>query len=70
MVAKVKVKQKTKRAAAKRFKKTGTGKFVFGTTGRRHLLTRHSRKLKRQGRADQVARITEQGHLRRMLPYL
>lgn len=66
----LKTKQKTKRCAAKRFKKTGTGRFVFGTTGRRHLLTRHGRKLKRQARGEQVVPMTDQGHMRRMLPYL
>ncbi|MEW5849708.1 MAG: 50S ribosomal protein L35 [Myxococcota bacterium] len=65
-----KAKQKTKRAAAKRFKKTGSGKFKFGTTGRRHLLTKHKRKVKRTNRNDRVANGTEQGHLDRLLPYL
>lgn len=65
-----KLKQKTKRAAAKRFKKTATGKFVFGTVGRRHLLTRHSRKGKRLARVEQIATTGEQRHLRRQLPYL
>jgi large subunit ribosomal protein L35 len=65
-----KVKQKTKRCAAKRFKKTGTGKFVYGAVGRRHLLARHSTKPKRHARNGGLIGITEQGHMRRMLPYL
>lgn len=63
-------KQKSKSSALKRFTKTATGKFKFGTTGRRHLLTRHNRKLKRTGKAGRVANHTEEHHLRRMLPYL
>lgn len=38
---------KTRKAAAKRFKKTGTGKLKFNSPGRRHLLTCKSRKRKR-----------------------
>jgi len=63
-------KQKSKRCAGKRFTITASGKFKFGTTGRRHLLTRHNRKLKRHGKGSRVANFTEQGHIRRMLPYL
>ena len=70
MAGKHKVKFKTKRCAAKRFKKTGTGKFVYGNTGRHHLLARHSAKPKRHARAGKVIGNTEQGHMRRMLPYL
>lgn len=63
-------KQKSKRCAGKRFKKTASGKFTFGTTGRRHLLARHSRKLKRHGKAGQMVHGSDQRHLDRMLPYL
>ena len=63
-------KLKTHKGAAKRFKKTGTGKFVYGNVGRRHLLARHSSKPKRHARAGKVIGNTEQGHMRRMLPYL
>lgn len=66
----MKVKQKTKRCAAKRFKKTATGKYIFGTVGRRHLLGRHSRKPKRHAKLGGIIGHTEQGHMRRMLPYL
>ena len=65
-----KIKQKTKRAAAKRFKTTASGKFVFRSAGRRHLLSRHKRKGKRIARNDQVARNEEAGSLKRQLPYL
>lgn len=69
-MAKGTVKQKSKRCASKRFKRTGTGKFVFGAVGRRHLLSRHSRKPKRIAKNARVANGTEDRSLRRMLPYL
>ena len=40
-------KQKTKKAIAKRFKKTGTGKFKRSSAGGAHILTGKSRKQKR-----------------------
>ena len=39
---------KTKKSAAKRFKKTGTGKLIFNSPGGRHLLTCKSTKRKRR----------------------
>jgi len=44
-------KLKTSRAAAKRFKVTGSGKVKFTRANRRHLLTGKSSKAKRQSRA-------------------
>jgi large subunit ribosomal protein L35 len=44
-------KLKTNRAAAKRFKVTGSGKVKFTRANRRHLLTGKSQKSKRQARA-------------------
>lgn len=44
-------KLKTKRAAAKRFKVTGSGKVKFTRANRRHLLTGKTQKSKRQARA-------------------
>lgn len=41
-------KKKTRKAAAKRFKKTATGKIKFKKSGKGHLLTGKSRKRKRQ----------------------
>jgi len=40
-------KMKTKRSAAKRFKKTGSGKIVHHQGGHRHLSTKKSPKRKR-----------------------
>ena len=45
-------KMKTKKSAAKRFKKTGTGKIVHNQSGNRHLATKKSPKRKRHLRKD------------------
>ncbi len=44
-------KMKTRRCAAKRFKKTGTGKIVRHQCGARHILTKKSKKRKRRLRS-------------------
>jgi large subunit ribosomal protein L35 len=46
-----KVKHKTRKAVAKRFKKTKTGKILHRKASRGHLLTTKTRKRKRQLRA-------------------
>jgi large subunit ribosomal protein L35 len=61
---------KTNRAAAKRFKKTGTGKFVRAKAFKSHILTKKSRGRKRKLRQSTVVDATNAGALRRMLPYL
>ena len=49
-------KQKTKRAAMKRFTKTGTGKLKRAKANRRHILTKKSRKRKNKlGKATLVS---------------
>jgi large subunit ribosomal protein L35 len=40
-------KLKTHKGAAKRFKKTGTGKILRGQTKKRHILTSKSKKVKK-----------------------
>ena len=63
-------KMKTNRAAAKRFRKTGSGKFAFNRTKRRHLLT-HKRP--KQFRRLEKITIAEGGiakQIRRLVPYL
>ncbi len=62
-------KLKTKRAAAKRFKKTGSGKFVFNRPGHSHILTKKTRKRKRYMKKDRVISDAMVDHLKRMLPY-
>ena len=49
-------KQKTKRAAMKRFTLTGSGKIKRGKANRRHILTKKTRKRKNQlGKAGLVS---------------
>jgi large subunit ribosomal protein L35 len=63
-------KLKTSRGAAKRFKKTGTGKIKRRRGYLRHILTSKTRKQKRRlGKATVVAK-TDVKHIERLLPYL
>jgi large subunit ribosomal protein L35 len=64
-----KMKLKTHRGAAKRFKKTATGKFVRNHAFKRHILTSKSRKRKRGLRKDVVVSDSDAGKLALMLPY-
>jgi large subunit ribosomal protein L35 len=61
---------KTNRAAAKRFKRTGTGKFVRAKAYKSHILTKKSRQRKRRLRQTAVVDAINVSALRRMLPYL
>lgn len=61
-------KLKTKKAAAKRFKKTGSGKIKRGNVNRRHILESKSKKNKRQGRRDVVISPTDVRRVKKMLP--
>ena len=61
-------KLKTHRGAAKRFKKTGTGKFVRAKAFKRHILTSKTRSRKRGLRGTVVVSDADQAKLRTMLP--
>ena len=62
-------KMKTCRAAAKRFSKTGSGKFKRRKKGLRHILTKHSRSLKnKRGKAALVS-SPDSKRVSRQLPY-
>ena len=61
---------RSNRAAAKRFKVTGTGKIVRAKANKSHILTKKSRKRKRELRRDTVVNAISTGSLRRMMPYL
>ena len=61
-------KLKTHRGAAKRFKKTGTGKFTRGNAFRRHILTSKTTKSKRQMRGSKTVSDADNARLKRMLP--
>ena len=62
-------KLKTHKGAAKRFKKTGTGKIVRHHANARHILTSKTRSRKRKLRHDVVADEADQAKLKEMLPY-
>ena len=55
--------------AAKRFKKTGTGKVVRGHAFVRHILTSKRRKRKKKLHEQVVADKADQPVLKRMIPY-
>ncbi|MDJ0875709.1 MAG: 50S ribosomal protein L35 [Desulfobacterales bacterium] len=59
---------KTNRAAAKRFKKTGTGKYVFSKSHASHILTKKSRKRKRALRQAQIIDKTNIREIKLLLP--
>ena len=65
-----KIKIKTNRAAAKRFRKTASGKFKAGHANRSHILTKKSTKRKRNLRQTNHVRAEDSGRLLRQLPYL
>jgi large subunit ribosomal protein L35 len=63
-------KLKTNRAAAKRFKKTGGGKFKRPKAFKRHIMSNKTRKQKRQlGKSTLVDKSNELA-IKRLLPYL
>ena len=63
-------KMKTSRAAAKRFKATGTGKLKRNKSYRRHILTKKSTKMKRQLRQAGIVDATNVKNMKKILPYL
>src|SRR5690606_1543923 len=61
---------KTHRGAAKRFRKTASGKYKAGHANRSHILTKKATKRKRNLRQTNHVRAEDAGRLDRMLPYL
>jgi len=61
-------KAKTSRSAAKRFKKTGTGKVVRRKALKGHLLTSKTRKRKRRLRKSAIVDHADAGRIKRLLP--
>ncbi len=59
---------KTNRAAAKRFRKTGSGKFIFSKSHASHILTKKTTKRKRSLRLSQVSDKSNKKEIRRLLP--
>jgi len=62
-------KLKTHRGAAKRFRKTGTGKFVRSKAFKRHLLSSKTTKQKRHLSGTFLVDESDAAKLARMLPY-
>ena len=61
-------KMKTHSGAAKRFKKTGTGKIVRQKANKQHILTKKRTKRKRGLRQDTLLSAADTSRVKRMLP--
>lgn len=62
-------KMKTKKAAAKRFKITATGKVKHGVAGKRHRLISHNAKYIRTNRGTSVLAKADAEKVKKYLPY-
>ena len=63
-------KVKTSRAAAKRFKKTGTGQLKRMKAYKSHILTKKSQKRKRNLRKAAITDAANVKSMKKILPYL
>ena len=63
-------KMKTNRSAAKRFKKTGSGKLTRNKAYKRHILTKKSTKRKRNLRQAAITDSTNVKNMKKILPYI
>lgn len=63
-------KMKTHRGAAKRFKKTGTGKLKRAKAYKSHILNKKSAKTKRNLRKCGLVDSTQEKVMKKILPYL
>ena len=61
---------KTNRAAAKRFKVTGTGKLKRNKAYKSHILTKKSTKRKRNLKQATITDATNVKNMKKVLPYL
>ena len=61
---------KTNRAAAKRFKKTATGKLKRNKAYKSHILTKKSTKRKRNLRQATITDATNVKNMKKVIPYL
>ena len=69
MAGKDKVKMKTDRGVAKRFKKTGSGHYKCRHQNLRHILTKKTRKRKRSLRKMTYVHTSNLRAIMRQLPY-
>jgi len=60
-------KMKTNRSAAKRFKKTGSGKFKRNRAGKSHILTKKKTKRKRRLRHSTTVSKADEKRVKRLL---
>ena len=65
----MKLKMKTRRAAAKRFKKTGTGKIMRNKAYKSHILEKKAPDRKRNLRKATLVHKTDHERVVKMLPY-
>ncbi|MDR3595788.1 50S ribosomal protein L35 [Clostridium sp.] len=63
-------KMKSHRGAAKRFRKTGTGKLKRAKAFKSHILTKKSSKTKRNLRKAGYVSKTQEKVMKKLLPYL
>ena len=63
-------KLKTKKAAAKRFKKTGTGEVKRSKAYKSHILTKKTTKRKRNLRKAAMTDSTNSKVMKKILPYI
>ena len=63
-------KMKTTKAAAKRFKTTGTGKLKRNKAYKSHILTKKSQKRKRNLRKEAMTDATNVKSIKKILPYM
>ncbi|MCY4400415.1 MAG: 50S ribosomal protein L35 [Gemmatimonadetes bacterium] len=61
-------KMKSNRGAAKRFRRTGSGKLVRMRANKSHMLTKKNKKRKRRLRSSTLASKSDVARVRRMLP--
>ena len=61
-------KMKSHSGAAKRFKKTGTGKITRQKANKQHILTKKSTKRKRGLRQDDLISPADMARVKKMLP--
>ena len=61
--------RKTKKAVAKRFKVTGSGKVLRAQASRRHLLSSKSSKRKRQLAKSVLVDVTDVARIKENLPF-
>ena len=62
-------KLKTKKAAAKRYRVTATGKVRYKKQGLRHILTKKNAKRKRRLRLSATLSSVERKRIKKLMPY-